>query len=91
MIDLTDAWAVPNEYTYRDMTKPKQRECMGKCDVASLGTQSGGFGVFTEQFRVLTLNGRNQIESEMRHTAKQLGLDYESILNGCPTLFKLLK
>lgn len=78
-------YAIPSQYTYKDMSKPEKREWMSKCHVASLGTQSGGFGMFTEQFRVLTLSGSKVIISEIKKECPTFGIE------NCPTLMELLK
>lgn len=76
-----DTWRVPTEYTYRDMTKPEKREWMSHAGIAKLGTQSGGFGVFQEQFRVVPLTSLQKIRDELIAS----GLD----LDACPMLKQL--
>lgn len=71
-----------NQYTYRDMTKPQKRENMMQCQVAWLGTQSGGFGSFREEFRVISLTGLIKLKAEV----KKLGLTQEQ----APLLFEVI-
>lgn len=89
-IDFKDAWCVPSEYTYRDMTKPERREWMSHCQVASLGTKAGGFGKFTEEFKVVSFIGKGNIANEIEWLAKHLNVDHEYIMNECPTIKELL-
>lgn len=72
---------VPTEYTYRDMTKPEKREWMSRAGVAKLGTKSGGFGVFQEQFRVVSLTSLQKIRDELIASGVEL--------DTCPTIKQL--
>ena len=77
------------QYTYKDISRLVDREEMLKENVSSLGTQSGGFGMFTEQARVLTWAGADQIKKEL---AEELVLfDIDLILKKCPTLKALIQ
>ena len=76
------------KFTYRDLTKTNKREEMLYEKVSSLGTQAGGFGVFTEQARLITLSGSNQIKKEITEVC---GFDLEEIYEACPTLKDLIK
>lgn len=77
------------QYTYKDISRLVDREEMLKENVSSLGTQAGGFGMFTEQARVLTWAGADQIKKEL---AEELVLlDVDLILKRCPTLKALIQ
>ena len=79
------------QFTYAAIKKPSQRQEMLDEDVSSLGTQSGNYGLFTEQARVLTLSGANEIKEELRKLAVLLGFDSKCMLRDMPTLEKLIK
>jgi hypothetical protein len=79
------------QFTYAAIKKPVQRQEMLDEDISSLGTQSGNYGLFTEQARVLTLSGAKKILKEVRRLCKDEGLDFDSVLEFAPTLEKLLK
>ena len=80
-----------NEFTYSDMKKPHERENMLSFDIASLGTKSGGYGMFYEKARVVTLLGASLIIKELELMCKEEGLDFDSVLEFSPTLRKLIK
>jgi hypothetical protein len=79
------------QFTYAAIKKPAQRQEMLDEDISSLGTQSGNYGLFTEQARVITISGAKKIASEIKLLCKDEGLDYKSVLEFSPTLEKLLK
>ncbi|MEH6451211.1 MAG: hypothetical protein V7765_21275 [Oleispira sp.] len=76
------------QYTYKDISRLVDREEMLKENVSSLGTQAGGFGIFTEQARVLTWAGADQIKKEIADNAS---LNVYELLESCPTLKALIK
>lgn len=63
------------QFTYSALKKLDSREEMLNENVSRLGTQSGQYGVFQEQARILTLNGARLIRQEL----KNAGVDWESI------------
>lgn len=79
------------QVTYGALKKPSVREDMLEEDMVSLGTQSGNYGLFTEQARVITLNGAKKILAEIDDLASQLGHDRSAVFELTPTLEKLLK
>lgn len=87
---MKDSFVCPAQYTYKDMSRPEKRDLMSHCCVASLGTQSGGFGRFTEEFRVVSFTGIGNIRNEIECLSKHLNVDYQYMVNGCPTLKELL-
>lgn len=78
---------ISNQYTYNDIKKPVKRKEMLSNALSSIGTQSGGFGEFNEQARVLTLRGAEDILDELQVNA---GLNLEKLFKICPTLKALL-
>ena len=76
------------KFTYRDLTKTESRNEMLDNDISSLGTQAGGFGMFTEQARVLTLSGAEKIKGELEHSAC---LNIDELFDACPSLKLLIK
>ena len=78
---------IEEQYTYNDIKKPVKRQEMLSNPLSSIGTQSGGFGIFNEQARVLTLKGAEDILDELQVDA---GLNIEKLFNICPTLKALL-
>ncbi len=79
------------QFTYAAIKKPAQRQEMLNEDVSSLGTQSGNYGLFTEQARVLTLSGSKAIKEELRKLALLISKDSQALLDNMPTLKKLIK
>ena len=79
------------QFTYAAIKKPTQRQEMLDEDISSLGTQSGNYGLFTEQARVVTLSGAQKILSEIDNLASELGHDRSAVFELTPTLEKLLK
>ena len=79
------------EVTYGALKKPSVRMETLKEDMVSLGTQSGNYGPFTEQARILTLRGAKKILSEIKSICKDEGLDLEAVLEFSPTLAALIK
>lgn len=78
------------QVTYGSLKKPSVREEMLKEPMVSLGTQSGNYGLFTEQARILTIKGAMEIQKEISLMCKEEGLDFESVLEFAPTLNKLI-
>jgi len=76
------------QFTYSSLKKPVLREEMLSEKLSSLGTQSGHYGVFVEQARVLTLQGADAIRDELEVDA---GLNMHKLLEICPTLKLLLR
>jgi hypothetical protein len=76
------------QFTYRDLTKTKTRNEMLYNGISSLGTQSGGFGIFNEQARVLTVSGAATIQRELKDNAC---LDLVELYDACPALEALIK
>ena len=79
------------QFTYAAIKKPTQRQEMLDEDISSLGTQSGNYGLFTEQARVITLSGAKKISNEIEEMCKEEGLSFDALLEFAPTLNKLLK
>lgn len=79
------------QFTYAAIKKPVQRQEMLDEDISSLGTQSGNYGLFVEQARVITLSGAQKIAGEVKILCEEEGLSYEALLEFAPTLEKLLK
>lgn len=79
------------QFTYAAIKKPTQRAEMLSEDISSIGTQSGNYGLFTEQARVVTLRGAKKIIGEIKLLCKEEGLDFDSVIEFTPTLEKLLK
>lgn len=79
------------QFTYAAIKKPEQRQEMLDEDISSLGTQSGNYGLFTEQARVITLSGAQKILAEIDDLASQLGHDRNSVFELTPTLERLLR
>lgn len=79
------------QFTYAAIKKPTQRQEMLSEDISSLGTQSGNYGLFVEQARVITLVGAKKIAKEMKRLCEEEGISYEAMLEFAPTLEKLLK
>lgn len=75
------------QFTYKDISRLVDREEMLKENVSSLGTQSGGFGIFTEQARVVTVEGSDTIKEELG----AMGFNVSKLLDSCPTLKALIK
>jgi hypothetical protein len=79
------------EVTYGALKKPSARKEMLEETMVSLGTQAGNYGIFTEEARILTLNGANEIAEEVRALCEQEGLDFDSVLEFAPTLKELIE
>ena len=78
---------ISNQYTYNDIKKlPMRKESLSNA-ISNIGTQSGGFGSFKEQARVLTLRGAKEIIEELSGNAV---LDIDQLFDACPTLKLLL-
>lgn len=75
------------QFTYKDISRLADREKMLKENVSSIGTQSGGFGMFTEQARIVTLGGSDTIKEELG----AMGFNVPKLLDACPTLKSLIK
>ena len=74
------------QVTYGALKKPSARKEMLSNDVVSLGTKSGNYGMFTEEARILTLNGANKIKSELMTLCYEEGLDFDSAMEFAPIL-----
>lgn len=85
MKEIKEAKVQLGLFTYKDMGRPEMREVMANRPVSSLGTQSGNFGKFTEQFRVLSKTGANELRMEL-----EAALGSTELLEHCPTLKSLL-
>ena len=79
------------QVTYGSLKKQSARDNMLALNFVSLGTKSGNYGVFTEQARILTLNGANKINRELAQLCKDEGLVLESVLEFSPVLAELIK
>jgi hypothetical protein len=79
-----------NDYTYKDLTKPVNRDHMAMLDVCSLGTQSGGFGRFNEQFKVVSENGVSKIIQELVEISASNSVLINDLLDASPTLKQLI-
>ena len=81
------------QITYGALKKPEARKEMLNEDMVSLGTQSGNYGEFKEQARILTLSGANKIKSEVLALCieKKLDLDIDTALELLPSLRALIK
>jgi hypothetical protein len=79
-----------NDYTYKDLTKPVNREYMSMLDVCSLGTKSGGFGKFNEQFKVVSEDGISKIIQELVEISATNSALISDLLEDAPTLKKLI-
>ena len=77
--------------TYGSLKKPIARAEMLEEDMVSLGTQAGNYGIFTEQARVLTLNGAKKIHAELALLCDEEKLDIGSLLEFAPTLKELIE
>lgn len=79
------------KFTYNSLKNLDSRQEMLRSDISSLGWQSGGFGDFNEQARVVTISAAEQIKSEIEiyimsiKCGQCVDFDIE-----CPTLSKLL-
>lgn len=79
------------QFTYSSLKSPMNRDEMLQEKMVRLGTQSGNYGAFQEQARVLTLKGAIEIRQELSHLAAALGHDVSAVFELTPTLEKLLK
>ena len=76
------------QFTYSSLKKSESRSEMLDQSISRLGTQSGNYGVFNEQARVVTLKGAVSIECELM---KALGKDAAvKAIENSPTLKELL-
>ena len=78
------------QVTYGALKKPSVRVSMLEEDMVSIGTQSGNYGLFTEQARVLTLIGATEMLKDVDIIAIELGCSRSAIFDLMPTLKKLL-
>lgn len=79
-----------NQYTYNQLKKEEFREDIQEIGFASIGTQAGQFGKFTEHFRAISLNGANELKKELTNTAELIGVTYEQLMESMPQLKELL-
>lgn len=77
-------------FTYSDLKKKSSREDIKECSFASIGTQSGGFGEFREEFRAISKCGSELIKRELEDTAEILGVSYEDLMQSMPDLARLI-
>ena len=79
------------QITYGGLRSSAARKEMLEEEMISLGTQSGNYGEFQEQARILTLGGSEEIIKELHHLAETIGHDMSAVFELLPTLEKLLK
>ena len=79
------------QVTYGALKKPLARKEMLKQSAIRLGTQAGNYGVFTEEARILTLQGANEIKEELRALCEQEQLSFDSLLEFSPVLKGLIE
>lgn len=79
------------QFTYSALKKQKERANMLSNDMSSLGTQSGNYGQFKEQARVVTINGAKKIALEIENLRKTFGISHLDINKHLPTLKELIK
>ena len=77
-------------FTYSDLKKKSSREEIKECLFSSIGTQSGGFGEFKEEFRVISKLGSESVKSELEFTASLIGVTYDELMESMPELKKLI-
>ena len=79
------------QITYSYLKSPMNRDEMLQEKVVKLGTQSGHFGEYKEQARVITQRGIVELLSEIDRLASELGHESSAIFELMPTLEKLVK
>ncbi len=79
------------QVTYSQLKTQEWREVVKDDLFTSVGTQSGGFGIFQEHFRTISLNGSNEIKKELKATADLLGVSYDEFMESMPELKRLIK
>lgn len=77
------------QVTYHDMKRADKREEMEQQAFSRLGTKSGGFGKFSEHFRVLSRTGAFDIRTELEQYCVGEGVPLDALLHACPTLKQL--
>ena len=85
-INKAEVIMISEQYTYNDIKKPVKRKEILSNALSSIGTQSGGFGEFNEQARVLTKAGAIMILAEL----SALPMPATVIIKKCPTLKALV-
>ncbi len=78
------------EYTYKDLTKPAERDLMSRVDVCSLGTQSGGFGKFNGRFKVVSEDGIASVIRELVEISATNSVLLQDLLEDSDTIKKLI-
>ena len=78
------------EYTYAQLRKADCRADIKEEEIASVGTQSGGFGNYQEHFRTVSTEGQTNIKNELIDTAGLIGVSYHELMYSLPTLLRLL-
>ena len=78
------------QVTYGALKKPSARKEMLGNDMVSLGTQSGNYGLFTEEARVLTRVGAAKIKIQLDMLFESEGIK-RTISESLPILSKLIK
>ena len=53
------------QFTYADIKRTAARNDMLSNKISSIGTQSGGFGLYQEHARVITLSGAESLANEL--------------------------
>lgn len=79
------------QYTYNQLKKEEFREDIQEIGFASIGTQAGQFGKFTEHFRAISLSGANRVKKELEDTASLIGVSYDQLMESMPELKELIK
>lgn len=79
------------QYTYNQLKKEEFRDDIKELGFASVGTQAGQYGKFTEHFRAISINGAEKIKQELEFTASLIGVTYEQLMESMPQLEGLLK
>ena len=78
-------------YTYAQLRTAKCRADIKEEEIASVGTQSGGFGNYQEHFRTVSTECQTNIKNELIDTAGMIGVTYDELLQSIPTLSRLLR
>ena len=91
MLDISISSGEFEQFTYSSLKSPIQRESMLENHISSLGTQSGNYGPFKEQARVINLKCAKSIMREIELLADNVGCDIKVILDDMPTLAMLIK
>lgn len=79
-----------HQYTYNQLKKEEFREDIQEVGIASVGTQAGNFGKFTEHFRTVSAVGVETLRRELGLTAELIGVTYDQLMESMPELERLL-